>query len=207
MMARALTMACLALFTAMAAAIETNAQSAPPVRVRGQIEGFADRVLTVKSREGATVKILLAEQFTVTSVVKADIADIKANSYIGAAALKGADGRWYALEVLVFPESARGAGEGHYPWDLKPESTMTNGTVGTVTDGSSGRMLKVAYKGGDQPIEITVPPEAPIVTFAAGSPDMLKPGSHIFASTARGADGTLGTARVLVGANGLVPPM
>jgi hypothetical protein len=112
-----------------------------------------------------------------------------------------------ALEVLVFPESARGSGEGHYPWDLQPQSTMTNGTVATVSEEAHGRTLKITYKGSEQPIEITVPPSAPIVTLASGSADLLKPGNHIFAAAAKGATGDYSAARVLVGIDGLVPPM
>jgi hypothetical protein len=107
----------------------------------------------------------------------------------------------------VFPESARGSNEGHYPWDLQPQSTMTNGTVATVTEAAQGRMLKVAYKGADQPIEIRVPPTVPIVTFVAGSPDLVKPGNHVFTTATKAADGSLSTVRVLIGINGLVPPM
>lgn len=193
----------------MLAAIATaaSAQTPPVVRVRGEVTAYADRVLTVKSREGDMVTINLAEKFGVIGVTKADIADIKANSFVGVAALKGADGKWMALEVLVFPESARGSGEGHYPWDLQPQSTMTNGTVATVAEAAHGRVLKVTYKGAEQPIEITVPPSAPIVTFAPASPDMLKPGSHVMVGTTRGPDGKPTAMRVLVGIDGLVPPM
>ncbi|HKV00357.1 MAG TPA: hypothetical protein VJR58_33970 [Vineibacter sp.] len=183
------------------------AQQPPPTRVRGEITGYGDRVLNVTTREGDKVAIKLAEGFSVIGVTKADIADIKSNSFVGIAALKGADGNWVALEVLVFPESARGAGEGHYPWDLQPQSTMTNGTVATVAEAAHGRTLKITYKGSDQPIEIVVPPTAPIVTFAPGSPDLLKAGNHVFASATKGAGGDLTAARVLVGIDGLVPPM
>ncbi|HJQ57635.1 MAG TPA: hypothetical protein VJ890_12050 [Vineibacter sp.] len=149
--------------------VSASAQQPQTQRVRGEIAGFSDRVLTVKAREGTTVTIKLADPVAVIGVTKADIADIKPNSFVGIAALKGGDGKWLALEVLVFPESARGSNEGHYPWDLQPESTMTNGTVATVTEAAQGRSLRISYKGADQPIEITVPATAPIVTFAAAA--------------------------------------
>lgn len=188
-------------------AVSAVAQQPQTQRVRGEIAGFADRALSVKTREGGTVTIKLADTFNVIGVAKADIADIKPNSFVGVAALKGTDGKWVALEVLVFPESARGSNEGHYPWDLQPQSTMTNGTVATVAEAAQGRVLKITYKGGDQPIDITVPMTAPIVTFAPGSPDLLKAGNHIFATATKSADGGLSAARVLVGMGGLVPPM
>jgi hypothetical protein len=203
MMLRRAVLACAVAWVATAAA----AQQPQTMRVRGEITAYAGRVLSVKTREGATVKIRLNESFGVIGVAKADIADVKANSFVGIAALKNAEGKWVALEVLVFPESARGSNEGHYPWDLQPQSTMTNGTVATVTEVAHDRTLKVTYKGGDQPIEIVVPATAPIVTFAPGSPDLLKPGNHVFMSAAKGPGGDLTSARVLVGLNGLVPPM
>ncbi|TWT05164.1 hypothetical protein [Reyranella sp. CPCC 100927] len=199
--------AMLASMVALIAGAAVAQQSPPPTRVRGEITGYSDRALNVATREGDKVTIKLAEGFSVIGVTKADITDIKSNSFVGIAAIKGTDGNWVALEVLVFPESARGAGEGHYPWDLQPQSTMTNGTVATVAEAAHGRTLKVAYKGAAQPIEITVPTAAPIVTFATGSPDLLKPGNHLFASATKGAGGDLTAARVLVGVDGLVPPM
>jgi hypothetical protein len=202
MLRRSVVVLAIASITTIATAQQPQTQ-----RVRVEITGFADRVLSVKTREGNAVTITLGENFAVIGVTKADIADIKANSFVGVAALKGADGAWVALEVLVFPESARGSNEGHYPWDLQPQSTMTNGTVATVTEAAKGRVLKIAYKGGDQPIDITVPATAPIVTFAPGSPELLKPGNHLFTTATKGADGRLSAARVLVGLNGLVPPM
>jgi hypothetical protein len=184
-----------------------SAQQSQSLRVRGDVTAFAGHVLTVKTREGDTLAIRLPDPVPVVGVTKADIGDVRSNSFVGVAALKGADGQWVALEVLVFPESARGSGEGHYPWDLQPRSSMTNGTVATVTEGAHGRTLKITYKGSDQPIEIMVPPSAPIVTLAPASVDLLKPGAHVFTSATKGPSGEYTAARVLVGIDGLVPPM
>jgi hypothetical protein len=192
----------------LASSVVAQAQAPQTVRVRGQVEQIADRTLTVKSREGETLKIKLNDPLTVMAVSKLDMAAIKQDSFVGVASTKGADGKHYALEVLVFPESARGSGEGHYPWDLKPESMMTNATVASVAAAPKGQELKLKYKQSDQPVEIVVPPETPIVTFAPGSPDLLKPGTHVFiGAAAKGADGGLSTGRVLAGVDGLVPPM
>lgn len=185
-----------------------QAQAPQTVRVRGQIEANTDRVLTIKAREGNTVQVKLADPVTVIGVTKADMADIKANSFVGIASLKGTDNRLYALEVLVFPESSRGSNKGHYPWDLKPDSMMTNATVATVAAAPDGRTVKLTYKG-DQSVDIVIPPDVPIVTFVPGSPEMLKAGTHIFigAAVKNATDGSLSAGRVLAGADGLVPPM
>jgi hypothetical protein len=193
---------CAALLTTGVAAAQTT-----PVRVRGQIEAISEKTVTVKAREGNTVQINLTEPVTVMALTAIDIAEVKSNSFVGIASLKGTDGKHYALEVLVFPENMRGAGEGHYPWDLKPESMMTNATVAALAAAPKGRVLTLKYKQSEEPIEITVPPEAPIVTFAPGPRELLKAGNHIMTTTQKAADGTLSTGRVTVGVNGLVPPM
>ncbi|HUA53407.1 MAG TPA: hypothetical protein VMB81_14650 [Candidatus Sulfotelmatobacter sp.] len=176
-----------------------------PVRVRGAVEALDGNVLTVKSRDGGDVAIKLADNYAVASVVPIELAAIKPGSFIGTAAMTQSDGNLVALEVLVFPEAMRGTGEGHYPWDLQPESTMTNATVATLADTPKGRELSLTFKGGTN--MVTVPKGAPIVTFEPGDKSMLKPGAKIFAVTQKQPDGSLTAARVNVGKNGLTPPM
>jgi hypothetical protein len=107
--------------------------------------------------------------------------------------------------VLVFPESARGSNEGHYPWDLQPESMMTNATVATVAAAGDGQTLTLKYKDGTQ--DIRVKPGIPIVTFTAGDRADVKVGAKVFLVPAKSADGTLTATRILVGKDGLTPPM
>jgi hypothetical protein len=177
----------------------------PPVRVRGAVESLDGTLLTVKSRDGATLQIKLADNYSVNAVVPIDIAAIKPGSFIGTAAMKGADGNLVALEVLVFPEAMRGTGEGHYPWDLQPESTMTNATVATLAETPKGREMTLTFKGETN--KVVVPAGVPIVTFEPGDRAMLKPGAKLFAITQKQADGTLTAARVNVGKDGFTPPM
>jgi hypothetical protein len=116
------------------------------------------------------------------------------------------DGSQRALEVLIFPEAMRGTGEGHYPWDLRPQSTMTNANVEQTVTGVDGQTLTVKYKGGEK--KIIVPPDVPIVTFVPGDKADLKPGTKIFIGAAKKLpDGTLQAARVNYGKDGLTPPM
>lgn len=176
-----------------------------PARIRGSIETLDGQVLTVKSREGATVSVRLAENSAVVALTKAALADIRPGVFVGTAAVRQADGTFRAQEVVVFPESARGTGEGHYPWDLTPESTMTNATVDAVVNRVDGPVLTLKYKGGE--VQVVVPPGAPIVTFGPGDRTLLAPGAHVFVPATRQADGTITATRVLVGRDGLVPPM
>lgn len=180
------------------------AQADEVVRIRATIDAVNADSLSLTTRSGQKTTVALAPNPIVTSIVRVKLTDIKPGSFIGAAAMPQKDGTQRALEVHVFPESMRGTGEGSRPFDLKPQSTMTNGTVGAVT-GTSGRTLKVTYNGGEQ--TIVVPPNVPIVTFEPGSRAMLVRGAHVIVFGQKAADGKVTAMRIAVGKNGLVPPM
>jgi hypothetical protein len=184
----------------------TAADAQERVRVRGAIEKVEGNVLTVKTREGPVVAIKLAENFAVGGLVSTKFEDIKQNTYVGIAGLPLPDGKVRALEVLIFPEAMRGTAEGHFPWDLVPESTMTNAAVTESVARTEGNTLVLKYKDGEK--TIVVPADAPIVRAVPTEKSELKPGAKIFiAAAVRGADGTLSAQRVTVGLNGLTPPM
>ncbi|MCW5771808.1 MAG: hypothetical protein KIT16_09255 [Rhodospirillaceae bacterium] len=206
--AAAVSVAAIAVLIVAAAAAMAGpaAYAEAPVRVRGEVVKLDGNVLQVKDRQGRAVAVTLAANYAVSELRRADFADIKPGSYIGTAALPQADGTLKAMEVLIFPPALKGAGEGHRPWDLAPQSTMTNASVDGVVAAGAGRTLKLVYKGGEK--TLVVPPEAPIVALGPGNPAMLKPGAHIFiAAATKGTDGTLTANRVTVGKDGLVPPM
>lgn len=200
---------------ACAAALAVTSATAQQknVRVRGTIEQVDGPVLTIKSRDGDTLKVKMADDAKVVALVKATLADIKPGSFVGSTAMPEEDGRWKAVEVHIFPEAMRGTGEGDRPYDYKPKSTMTNGTVsalakstvnGTV-EKTEGATLTLNYKEGEKKIDVT--PDTVIVIYAPGSKDELKSGAKIYIPAAtQQADGTLMTARVNVG-RGVTPPM
>jgi hypothetical protein len=170
-------------------------------------------MMTIKSREGETMKVKLADDGKIVAIVKASLADIKPDSFVGSTAMPQPDGSWNAVEVHIFPEAMRGTGEGDRPFDYKPKSTMTNGTVNAVgksaTNGAvvkeEGATLTLKYKEGEKKINVT--PETAIVTYAAGDQDELKPGAKIYINAAaRQTDGTFMTGRINVG-RGIAPPM
>jgi hypothetical protein len=177
----------------------------PPARVRGTVAKLQNNVMTVKAPDGKTVDVKLAENYTVVGVSKAKAADIGAGKFIGTATLGERNGGLVALEVHIFPEAMRGVGEGHYPWDLKPDSKMTNGNVADVKAVGKDHMLIVQYKGGEQ--KVLVPSNAKVVVFGPGERSELKKGAHIFCVAQRAPDGSLSAARVNVGLHGLTPPM
>lgn len=194
--------AMLALLVALDASV---AVAQTPSRLRGVVEKVDDQSVTVKSRDGQTLAVKLNPNWGVVAVSKAALADVKQGSFVGVAALRQADGTFKAQEVVVFPEAMRGTGEGHYPWDLTPESTMTNATVDAVVSQVAGPQLTLKYKDGE--VKVTVPAEAPIVTLGPGDKALLAPGAAVFVPAMRAPDGTLSAGRVLVGKDGLVPPM
>jgi hypothetical protein len=181
------------------------AQEGTPTRIRGTVEKLDGQTLVVRSRENQQLTITLADDLSVSAVEKVDLADIKPGDYIGSAAVKGTDGKLHAQEVLVFPEAARGSGEGHRPWDLTPDSTMTNATVAEVVDVAKGRLLRLKYQGGET--EIEVPMEAPVVTLAPGDRSLLQPGTAVFIPATKNADGSLAASRIVAGKDGVQPPM
>jgi hypothetical protein len=180
---------------------------APTQRIRGDVVALDGVHLQVRSRSGETLAVTLADTYVVSAVVKVDLNAVKPGAFVGVASMPQSDGTLTALEVLVFPEAMRGTGEGHYAWDLKPGSMMTNATItemGTVEQ-TGIRRLALRYKDGEK--TIVVPEDAPIVTFEPGDRAMLVPGAHVLLTASRQPDGSLTAARVAVGKNGLVPPM
>jgi hypothetical protein len=182
-----------------------GAQAADAVRLRGTVVSFAGSTLTVKTRDGSTDTVSLATGWKISGVAKASADDIKQGDFVGIASVAKADGGSGALEVVVFPAALKGTGEGDRPWDLQPNSRMTNGTVADVTD-VEGRTVTLTYDNGQQK-KISIPQTTPIVTFASATPADLKPGATVFINAQRGSDGTLTSGRVVVGNNGVIPPM
>jgi hypothetical protein len=190
----------------LAATVSTAfAQQSPPVRVRGQIEAVDGNTLTVKARDGATLKINLADNARVMGLDKASLADIKQGSYIGVTAMPQPDGSQKAIAIHIFTEQQRGTAEGHRPWDLRPGSTMTNAAVDTTVAGVDGQVLTVKYKDGEK--KVIVPEGTPIVAYSPGDKSELKPGAQIIINGAtKQPDGSLIAPAVNVG-RGLTPPM
>ena len=193
-------------FAALSLALAASAWAQDTVRVRGTIERVDGNHLIVKSRDGTELKIALAEKALIVAIVKASLSDIKQGSFVGVTGMPQADGSQRAIEVHIFPESMRGTGEGHYPWDLRPGATMTNANVEHMVTGVDGHTLSVKYKDGEK--KLVVPPDATIVTYVPGDKSELKPGTKVFIGAAKKLpDGSLETPRVNYGKDGLTPPM
>jgi hypothetical protein len=196
----------LAAFTLIAASSHVMAQQSPtPTRVRGTIEAVNGDVLAVKSRAGEDVKLHMTGDMKVVGITKISLADIKVGSFIGTTTVPGPDGSQNAVEVHVFPEDMRGTGEGSRPYDLRPNSTMTNATVATTVAGNDGHTLMIKYKDGEK--KVVVAPDTPVVTYVPADKSDLKPGAKMIAFIKQLPDGSFETNRVSVGRDGLTPPM
>jgi hypothetical protein len=188
-----------------ASSLPVFAQQPPPSRVRGAIEGIDGDILSVKSRSGEDVKLHMTSDIRVVGIAKISLGDIKIGSFIGATTVPGPDGSQNAVEFHVFPENMRGTGEGSRPYDLRPNSTMTNATVAETVAGNDGHTLLVKYKDGEK--KVVVSADTPVVTYVPADKSDLKAGAKIIAFMKKLTDGSFETNRVSVGRDGLTPPM
>lgn len=185
-------------------AVPALSQAPQTVRLRGVIEKVDSKTVTAKSDKGDELKINFADKMLVVEVVKASLADIKDGAFIGSGAMPQPDGTQKAIEVHIFAESMRGTGEGFRPWDGAPNSTMTNGTVGTTVTGVDGPVITVKFKDGEQKIIVT--PDVPIVRFEVGDMSAVKPGAAFTVLRAvKKPDGSFDIDRINVGRDGVVP--
>jgi hypothetical protein len=174
------------------------------VRIRGTIERVEGPVYVVKNRDGAELKLTVTDNPLFVAIAPSTMADIKPGMFVGSAGTMQPDGTQKAIEVHIFPESMRGTGEGHYDWDLKPQTKMTNANVEQTVAGVDGQVLSVKYKDGEKKLLVT--PETVVVTYVPGNKDELTPGTKIFVGAAKKQpDGTVQTPRITYGRNGAGP--
>jgi len=184
----------------------TAAVAQQPGRIRGEIEKIDGGMLSVKTRDGAMLKVKLADDARVASLVKASLADIKNDSFIGIAGMPQADGSIRAFSVHIFLPAQRGkVPDRHGTWDARPGSTMTNAYVESMVKGKDGETFMVKYKDGEKKIVVT--PATVIAAVAPGKKDELKAGMHIviFASQKQ-SNGSL-LAKVMYFGRDVAPAM
>ena len=192
---------CVALLLAAAGAASA---AEPPPRTRGTIERLDGDTLTLATRGGQKATFKLTPDTKIVGAIDAQLDAIKPDTYIGTSAAPQSDGTLKAIEVHVFPESMRGTGDGHYPWDLDGANTMTNGAVGALA-GTSGRTLTVKYRDGEK--KVVVPEGTPVVAFEPADRSIVKQGARALVIAPKGADGTQAAVFLVVGENGVNPPM
>src|SRR5580658_9335886 len=193
---RSINLALVSAFTALAVT-SALAQAPAPVRLRGTIDSVDGSTLNVTARDGAKATVKLAENAPVVGVVPASLSDVKQGGFVGITAMPQPDGTQKAVEIHIFPEAMRGTGEGHRPWDLMPNSTMTNATIDSQVASSDGQKLVLKYKDGEK--TFIVPSNVVVVSFQAATAAAFKPGAKIFVPAGtKEADGSVTTQRIIV---------
>lgn len=190
---------------ALGAFATVDAHAADKARVRGVVESLDGDTLMVKSRDGKDVAIMLKPEWAVNGIVDASVDDIKPGDFVGIASVPTESGLNGALEVLIFPAAMKGTGEGDYGWDLQPKSSMTNATVASAVKSVNGPTLSLTYKGGEK--KISIPPGTPVVTFAKATKEDLKKGAGVIINGEKTGNDVVTSDRVVVGINGVIPPM
>lgn len=186
------------------AAGAAQADDAPTVRIRGTIKTTAVDALTIETSGGAVLDVTLGPGTAVHAITLGTVDEIQPGRYIGTTAVPQGDGTLKALEVHVFPPEMAGTGDGHRPWDLAPDSSMTNGLVGKLVT-SNGRMITVEYKGGEQ--KVVIPDGMPVVNIEPGDRSLLTPGTQVMVFAQKSADGVLTARSISAGKDGVKPPM
>ncbi len=176
-----------------------------PTRIRGTVEKLDGKTLTVKARDGQTATVTLADNVSVSALVKTTAPDIKANDYIASTGIKGADGKLHCVELRIFPEALRGTAEGQFPWDSMPDSTMTNATITGIATAANGQTFKVKFKDAES--EFVAGPESQVYGYVPGDAGLLKPDAAVFMVATKKPDGSLTAARVTAEKDGVKPPM
>jgi len=186
--------------------LATSALAQQPGRIRGQIEKADGAMLSLKTRDGATLSVKVADDARVSALVKASLADIKPDTFIGIAGMPQPDGSIEAFSIHIFLPAQRGVvPDRHGPWDARPGSTMTNAYVESMVTGKDGETLTVKYKEGEK--KITVTPQTAIAAAAPGSKDELKAGAQlIIFGWEKQPDGVV-LAKVMYIGRGVTPAM
>jgi len=177
-----------------------------PVRVRGVIDNVDGNTLSVKARDGAMVQVKLADDAHVLTLDKKSLADVKQGVFVGITAMPQPDGTQKAVEIHIFPDAMRGTGEGHYPWDLMPNSTMTNGNIESQVVSNDGQTLVMKYKDGEK--TIIVPANVEVVMFVPATVADIKAGEKFFVPRGKKLpDGAVEAGVIIINSRGVDPPM
>lgn len=181
------------------------AQQAPTTRVRGELSLAQPETLIIKSRSGGDVPVKIDGKTAIVGLRKIALTDLTANAFVGVAAVPGTDNEQIAVSIHVFPESSRGSNEGSRPYDLKPGSSMTNGSLAEHVKRVEDNLLVVKYKDGEKRFVVT--PETSLVAFELGQQSELTSGAKVVATVEDRSDGTKYASRILVGRDGVIPAM
>lgn len=210
--AGSLLMAAALMLTALPGVAQAKKPSGPPpVRMRATIESFSHDMLKVKTEMGQEATLAVTPKTHISGMAARKLSDIKSNDFIGVTAMTAKDGTMHATEVHIFPPPLRGAGEGHYPFDRGPTSTMTNAVVSGIVKVGKGDVFTLTYKhpkiGKPGSVKIDIGPGIPIVEFVPGDKSLLVPGAKTVIFAGKKPDGSYIAFAIVAEKNGVKPPM
>jgi hypothetical protein len=236
-----------AAYLALVLAVPASAVTAPPAatslqapaptvraqqRIRGTIDTYdpATRLLIVlpPGTKAEPVTVTLTADARIVYDQRRKVSDLKPGDFVGAAAIKGTDGKLHAQQVVVFPDSLHGTGEGQYPTgDATPNRLMTNATVAQVTSvAANSGTVSLTYRGaaagadgtcaghasaaqGGQgcagSAEIVIPPGVPVIGLMLGDETLLVPGAAVSLIATPSSEDALQSARITVEKDGVKP--
>lgn len=180
------------------------APAAPSQRLRATMESVDAGSMTVKERSGEVVRLRLDDRLVVGEVLPIELSALKPGAYVGSTAMPCTDGSLEAIEARVFPESARGSGQGHRPHHLRSGSTTTNATVADLTSAPQERRLRLSYEDGEK--SLFVAEGTPVVTFRPADRSLPVAEAKVVVS-AEMRDGQPTALRVVAGRDGYAPPL
>jgi hypothetical protein len=186
-------------------AVAQTSGAAERARVAGTVEKLDGDRLTVNVAGDRTQTVTLSADAKIYGIEKRRLSDIRPGDFVASGGVRGTDGQIHAVELRIFPESMRGAGEGQRPWDERPEGVMTNATVGTVSLMKDGGIVHVTYEGGES--KYVVGPDVPVLAYVLADRTLLKTGAAIVTIAVKQPDGSLLTSRVTAEKDGVKPPM
>ena len=185
-------------------ALAQNPPKGTPIRVRGTVDKLDGKVLSVKSADGQITAVTLADDVSVNALIKKTLADFKPGDTVASTGVKGKDGKIHAIEVRVLARPFADGGR-QFPWDLMPDSVMTNATVGTITKTPDGAVFHVTFKDGES--DYTIGPDTVILANSPADTGLLVPGATIVGFALKQDDGKITSRLVFAEKDGIKPPM
>ncbi len=176
------------------------AQVPQNTNIRGVVTAFDGNTVALKARDGSALEVLLPEGLAVSGTKAITLADLKPGMSLGVTTVKRADGQIVAIDVRPIPATAR---LGLSPFDLQPDSTMTNAILDAQIASMTGTELTLNYKDGT--LKVLVPAGTPMSQAIPGNRSDIKPGETVFIAARPGPDGKLTAARIQVSTNGVKP--
>jgi hypothetical protein len=169
--------------------------------LRGTITAFDGKVISVKNRDGRNYEVILPDNAPVNITKPLKLTDLKPGQNVAVTTIKRpSDGTTVAIDVRPLSATANLALS---PYDLQPQSTMTNAALEASVQSTGGQELTLNYKTGT--VKVLVPEGTPMSQAAPGERSDIKPGETAFIVAKPEADGKLTAIRVQVSKDGVKP--